>query len=553
MAVALAGCGDDTNAGGDADTGTPTGGSAPAESEGGPDTSGTASPTTAADTSDTHTDDADDAPVVFDLGSTPDAPGPPLGDVCTVAKDGRDVGTCQKTAPPDAFEPDVQWSWTGATLTQSFVTPLVGNLTDDNDDGVVDLCDIPDVVVVASSGVFGVGRIVVLSGDDGTLHFEIPVDVNLSVTPALGDIDGDGVIDIVALTGNLGVPGNLIAFDNQGNTKWTSASTLLADFAGPALADLDGDGTVEILMGGALYNADGVQQFDTGASAGNGVGSLVTAADLDDDGQLEIVHGAVAYRADGSLYYDAGILPGFPHIGNFDGDDSPEIIVMNSDGINLLEHDGTPIWLGQRPTGDPNTPYTVWLKPGTIHDFDGDGFAEFATGSANNYSMYEIDGLGATIVWQAPVLDISGSAGGTAFDFDGDGIAEAMYADETDLFVFDGMGMPLLTSPRESATGLEYPVVADVDNDGSAEIVVTSNSQFSGGGAGAPTVQVIRDVDDRWIPARRIWNQHTYHVSNVREDGTIPSVPSKSWLELNTFRTNAQFENGGICQPTPAG
>ena len=127
-----------------------------------------------------------------------------------------------------------------------------------------------------------------------------------------------------------------------------------------------------------------------------------------------------------------------------------------------------------------------------------------------------------------------------------------MYADETNLYIFDGSGSPLLTVPRSSGTIIEYPVVADVDNDGSAEIVVVSNESFVGNQT-APLVQVIRDVDDRWIQARRIWNQHTYHVTNVREDGTIPQMEPPSWELLNTYRTNAQIENGGVCVPDPEG
>ena len=153
------------------------------------------------------------------------------------------------------------------------------------------------------------------------------------------------------------------------------------------------------------------------------------------------------------------------------------------------------------------------------------------------------------IVWSAPVSDQSGIAAGTAFDFLGDGGAEAMYADETTMFIFDDGGMPLLEIPRTSGTLSEYPVVADIDNDGSSEIVVVSN-MYQGA---SPTVQVIRDADDRWIQARRIWNQHTYHVTNVREDSVIPQVEPPSWRELNTFRTNAQIEGGVVCLPPPVG
>ena len=45
-------------------------------------------------------------------------------------------------------------------------------------------------------------------------------------------------------------------------------------------------------------------------------------------------------------------------------------------------------------------------------------------------------------------------------------------ADETNLYVYDGMGGVLLQVPRSSGTIVEYPVVADVDSDGSAEIIV---------------------------------------------------------------------------------
>jgi hypothetical protein len=35
----------------------------------------------------------------------------------------------------------------------------------------------------------------------------------------------------------------------------------------------------------------------------------------------------------------------------------------------------------------------------------------------------------------------------------------------------------------------------------------------------------------------------------VHEDGTIPAVEPRHWELLNTFRTQAQIEAGGVCQP----
>ncbi len=91
--------------------------------------------------------------------------------------------------------------------------------------------------------------------------------------------------------------------------------------------------------------------------------------------------------------------------------------------------------------------------------------------------------------------------------------------------------------------------MVDVDNDGSAEIVVVSCQYINN--PASPTVQVIRDKEDRWIQARRIWNQHTYHVTNVREDATIPQFEQPSWKQLNTFRTNSQISGGKVCDPVP--
>jgi len=509
----------------------------------GADTSGSA--TSNSGSADTTAGSAEESgPTVnFDLGMLADVPGgmPPS---CVVVDDMDAVGDCNQEAPPDSFEPDVQWEWLGAGDEQYVVvTPLVANLTDDDGNGTIDLCDVPDVVVVAWSTLGAPGHIHVLDGETGTLHYTIPEPVGFATTPALGDIDGDGLPEIVTAD----LSGNLVAFEHDGTLAWTGSNFAGAYIGALALADMDNDGDVEILGGNQLFDHHGTLLWTAPQPAG--ANSATTAADLDGDGDLELVLGHAAFHHDGSLAWAAPIEPGYPQVADLDGDMLPEVLLTNPSGLALLEHDGTITYQGLRPTGAP-TGGLIWLRPATIHDFDGDGMPEYATSSANDYSMYEADG---TLVWTAPVSDQSGVAAGTAFDFLGDGNAEAMYADENFLFIFDENGGVLLETPRTSRTGTEYPVVADVDNDGSAEIVVVSNEPIGGGGGNAPAVQVIRDVQDRWIQARRIWNQHAYHVTNVREDGTIPQFEPPSWASTNTFRTNAQIEGGGICIPDPAG
>jgi hypothetical protein len=495
------------------------------------------------------TESADDTSgVIFDVGVADSSGGgtdTSSRPQCTV-DDGElsGVGPCEDVAPADSFEPEVQWSFLGADgLTQCLTTPLVANLTDDNADGEINLCDIPDVVtVIGESGETGPGAIVALDGETGQQHFITGTDVQLGVTPAIGDIDDDGLVEIVALEA---FGGHLVAFEHDGTPKWTGTGTWAASQTGAiALADLDTDGDVEIIAGSNVYDHEGTLVF---TAPFDGIYSASTAADLDGDGDLEVVLGHAAYHHDGTAYWvKAEIqnmqssITAYPQVANFDDDPEPELLIAVENGVWLLEHDGTTVFSNFAPTGEVGD----WNRPVNIHDFDGDDEAEFGISAYEHYGVYEVD---QSPLFVANVIDYSGQAGGTAFDFLGSGIAQAIYADETTNWVFDIDGTVLMSTPRTSYTWTEYPTVADIDNDGSAEILV---------GAVGPdfTVQAIRDVRDRWIPARRIWNQHTYHVTNVREDGTIPQFEPRSWETLNTFRTQAQIAAGGdVCKPEPRG
>ncbi len=474
-------------------------------------------------------------------------------DVCKVANDMDAVGDCEEFAPPDSFEPEIQWTFGAAE--QSWVTPLVGNFTDDNADGEIDLCDIPDVLLVANAGIgYGVTCFIhVLDGETGVEHFAIQPDqgVSCTATPAFGDIDGDGLPEIVAVWNSGGVY-RLKAFEHDGTVKWTNttdgdaASQFNRESGAIALHDLDADGDVEIVFNHEVYDHMGAMLWSYPNPLAGEL-EATTAADLDGDGQLEVITGHSAYRADGTLYfenYPTITSQSIPQVGNLDDDPEPEIFITSGQGLWMVEHTGAIKYGPVTPTGVPAGAYLVWQRPGTIHDFDGDEIAEWASSSQSAYAVYQGP---ADVLWQTVVSDSSGAAGGTAFDFLGDGVAEAMYADEQAFRIYDGLtGAVQLEITRGSPTISEYPVVADIDNDGSAEILVVSSS-------GQPALQAIRDIEDRWIQARRIWNQHAYYVTNVREDSTIPMVTTPNWTTLNTFRTNAQIEGGGLCKPTPAG
>ena len=99
-------------------------------------------------------------------------------------------------------------------------------------------------------------------------------------------------------------------------------------------------------------------------------------------------------------------------------------------------------------------------------DFDGDGQPEIGIAGQSRYSVIEGDG---TILWTNVTQDgSSGITGSAVYDFEGDGVADVVYADEINLYVYNGIDgkTKLQLAEHNSGTRLEYPIIADVDNDG---------------------------------------------------------------------------------------
>jgi hypothetical protein len=502
------------------------------------------------------------------LGSAP--PRAAAAQVCTVPADDDTFKTpeCEQKAAPNSFEPTEQWHWEGG---DGQGPPLVANLTDDNADGVVDLCDVPDVVVI-SGAVFDPetfdavsAKIHILDGQTGTEHCATSVGVE-PVTPAIADLDGDRVAEIIAIKSLIdgwdsgGDFAGLIVFDNQCQMKWQVELRFrnVIDQLGAmsiSVHDVDADGDPELLVGSALFDHTGELIWNKQSELlYSGLGLATTTADLNGDGDLEIITGNRAYHPDGVIWFEnpdllaewnPTDLTGFyPAVANLDDDPEPEVVVAGGQGLFVLDHTG----LTQQhfQSGDHGWFDLGEISPPTIHDFDGDGKSDIAIGTRNGFAMFDRE---LNVRWMSNETE-GVLTGATAFDFLGDGVAEAIYADRDELLVFDGKtGEVVMRAPHSGA--FDYPVIADVDNDGAAEIVIVSQATRFSEQKSAPTVQVIRDRDERWIPTRRIWNQLNYYVTNVREDGSIPASPRPSWQVQNTYRTNVQLEAGGVCTPIP--
>ena len=227
------------------------------------------------------------------------------------------------------------------------VTPLVANFTDDNDDGEVNLCDI------AGRHRRDRRRPHRRDGHDlharrrhreARVHVRLAGSIDTSVNPALADLDGDKVPEVIAND----TTGHLVAFDNHGKVKWTGKDIgaykqVTASYCHAiAIYDLDGDGTPEIIEAFEVFDNKGKLKFGYDESRFNGQYWCPAniAADLDGDGKHEVIFGNAAFHADGSKYWSIAGPPGQPQVADLNGDGVPEIFVSRQDGILILSHDG---------------------------------------------------------------------------------------------------------------------------------------------------------------------------------------------------------------------
>ena len=275
-------------------------------------------------------------------------------------------------------------------------------------------------------------------------------------------------------------------------------------------------------------------------------------ADVDLDGQNELIAGDTLYRlVDGSLEIvwnktvpDNLMRDGWNAVGNLDGDPYAEIVYVSSGQIMVLNHDGSThagrrTMVGFAPFQMP----TFWGGTPTIADLDGNGSAEILVVTATQLIAYRGN---LSTLWRKSIPeDFGGFTGVTAFDLDGDGVTEVLFNGERDLFVIDGRnGATLHSLENRTFTAMEHPSVADVDGDGRAEIILGSNRDRFGSTA-TQGLHVLGNPS--WQGARSIWNQFSYHVTNVGLDGTVPSPQTPSWQLHNGFRTNLGVEvSGGL-------
>ncbi len=506
--------------------------------------------------------------------------------------------TCELVPVFEAINAVPEWSWTDFQVISS---PAVADV---DGDGAPEVVVNATKYKVDD---FTIGAIFVLDGKTGLEQFRVehvPADMTFGShgrsTIGVGDVSGDGLPDIVYAGRVVNGKSSIHAIDGQGVLLWTShlannaAAVTEVNNGAATLANFDDDPQAEVVFGGTLIDHDGTMVWNQGGNGGilgspaDYSGGISAVADLDADGKPEIVTGKQAWKVDwtpgnpptvmvSQLWNNTDGADGWPAIADIDQNGTPEVVLTANSLVRVLDGKTGALWCGVDPTGvicngDPTKRTKPRAIPGggaggppTVADFDGDGRPEIAVAGASAYTVFDLNRAGEEIVkpmadaapaagaiyrrWSSTTQDQSSNAtGSSVFDFQGDGAAEVTYNDECYARVYSGStGKVLLKIENSSSTIHEYPLVVDADADGNSEILMVANIVGNCNIANYKQrkgVFLYGDPADQWVPTRRVWTQHTYHVTNATSAGNVPAVENNNWDDpgLNNYRQNVQGE-----------
>ena len=322
---------------------------------------------------------------------------------------------------------------------------------------------------------------------------------------AVGDINNDGLLEIVALTAYGNARGGINVFDANGNVLLATVTNNNPLICAPVLADLNNDGELEIIFNGRgkasasisagihVWNLQGEEMEGFPFEMPSTPAFTPTLADIDSDGFLEIFTattsvlycishtGEELYTVDGQETYKYSYQS--PLVVDFEGDGNWSLVgACHGDNPNHYIRNAH---TGEYRYGWPK-PISSWTYSAPTVVKNGDDFAIFMgmSGEGNVFYQYDADGN------IAPGFPLNLSSGIEGFisvaDIDGDGENEII----TDFNLMDGEqgyiraweldgteiteGFPLRPQGLSYMNGANF---GDIDGDGNLEIVTLTYVQ----------------------------------------------------------------------------
>ncbi|MGI4875831.1 MAG: beta strand repeat-containing protein [Janthinobacterium lividum] len=399
-------------------------------------------------------------------------------------------------------------STSGSTVTLTPTVPATGSQVADFRPGETVAVSVP-ATVKSTGGVAATPYVyqfvAAASGGMGTFGgTQNPSVGALPISVTLGDLDGDGDLDLVTAN-NSTTAGTASVRFNDG-TGTFSGSTDISVGKGPrgvALGDLNGDGALDLLTANLTGNSVSVRFNDgTGTFTGTTDVSLITSGstnpqpqsvavgDVDGDGDLDFVtannNGGASVRLNdgsggfsGTTLVSLGANGGSPTavtLGDADGDGKLDLFVAsyNSNYVNVRLNDGLGNFSGGSDVATGSKPTSVALG-----DLNGDGALDLIAANyiGNTVSVRFNNGSG-TFSGTTDV-GVGGNPRGVALaDVDGDGDLDLLAASiggsvgvriNNGSGVFSGTANPSANTPYGLAVG-------DVDGDSDLDFVTSSNT-----------------------------------------------------------------------------